>query len=289
MFILNLFLFSNIFTLSISLLIMVQKFPANIHKQISNYIYAIYDPREVLPFYVGRGVGDRVFSHLKGSHNKVVDQRVSSLRSQGLKPLIKILMHGLNSKQAKAAETVAIAMLGKDNLANKVLGSGSSLTNVSPEELIHHYNAREVLIKHKAVLIIRNPWNPSQSERYHYDLTRASWKVGKKKDFAEYAFLVHQGVIKKVYTIANWYPDGTTFHNRNNPDPNNKYYVEDYKIRDRYEFVGRLLHPEEELARLYVGKSVKRYLRGTGSAIHYSYNADGELYKFNKNNKVTNP
>jgi len=55
MFILNLFLFSNIFTLSISLLIMVQKFPANIYKQISNYIYAIYDPREALPFYVGRG------------------------------------------------------------------------------------------------------------------------------------------------------------------------------------------------------------------------------------------
>ena len=56
---------------------MVKKFPANIHKQISNYIYAIYDPREVLPFYVGRGVGDRVFSHLKNSHNKVAQARAS--------------------------------------------------------------------------------------------------------------------------------------------------------------------------------------------------------------------
>ena len=78
---------------------MVKKFPANIHKQISNYIYAIYDPREVLPFYVGRGVGDRVFSHLKNSHNKVVDQKVASLRSQGFEPIVKILIHGLNSKQ----------------------------------------------------------------------------------------------------------------------------------------------------------------------------------------------
>jgi hypothetical protein len=93
---------------------MVKKFPANIHKQISNYIYAIYDPKEALPFYVGRGVGDRVFSHLKNSHNKVVDQKVASLRSQGFEPIVKILIHGLNSKQAKAAETVAIAMLGKD-------------------------------------------------------------------------------------------------------------------------------------------------------------------------------
>ncbi len=161
---------------------MASKFPANIHKEILNYIYAIYDPREELPFYVGRGVGDRVFSHLKDSHNKEVDQKILSLREQGLKPTIKILIHGLNSKQARAAETVAIAMLGKDNLANKVLGGGSSLVNVSPEELIHHYNAKEVLIRHKVILIVRNPWNPNQSERYHYDLTRASWKVGRKKD-----------------------------------------------------------------------------------------------------------
>ncbi|SVB76516.1 uncharacterized protein METZ01_LOCUS229370 [marine metagenome] len=27
---------------------MVKKFPANIHKHISNYIYAIYDPRETV-------------------------------------------------------------------------------------------------------------------------------------------------------------------------------------------------------------------------------------------------
>ena len=267
---------------------MALKFPSNIHKEILNYIYAIYDPREELPFYVGRGVRDRVFSHLKESHNREVEMKILSLRRQGLEPTIKILIHGLNSKQARAAETVAIAMLGKDNLANKVLGGGSSLTNVSPEELIHHYNAKEVLIRHKVMLIVRNPWNPNQSERFHYDLTRASWKVGKKKDFAEYAFLIHQGVVKRVYTIAAWYPDGTTFHNRNNPDPNNEHYVEDYKIRDRYEFVGRLLHPKEELSKLYVGKSVKRYLRATGSSIHYSYNAKGEPYKFDNNNKIKN-
>jgi uncharacterized protein len=268
---------------------MIKKFPASIHNQISNYIYAIYDPREALPFYVGRGVGDRVFSHLKDSHNEEVDKKISLLRNQGLEPVIKILIHGLNLKQARASETVAIAMLGKDNLTNKVLGKSSSLTNVSPEELIHHYNAKEVLIKHKVMLIVRNPWNPNLSERYHYDLTRASWKVGKKKDFAEYAFLIHQGVIKRVYTIANWYQDGTTFHIRNNPDPNNEHYHKDYTIRDRYEFVGRMIHPKEDLARRYVGKSVKRYLRATGSAIHYSYNANGELYRFNKNDKVTNP
>jgi len=268
---------------------MITKFPTNIHKELSNYIYALYDPREKLPFYIGRGVGDRAFSHLKESHNKKVKDKVDSLRDQKIKPVIKILIHGLTNQQARAAETAAIAILGKDNLANEVKGAGSSLTNISPAEIIHHYNAKEALIKHKAILIVRNPWNPNQTEQYHYDLTRASWKVGKKKDHAEYAFLVHQGVIKRVYTVAAWYPDGTTFHTRNNPDPNNPHYRHDYKIRDRYEFVGKLLDYNDPLIKKYVGKSVKRYLRASGSAIHYSYNADGELYKFDKSNRVTNP
>ena len=268
---------------------MINKFPANIHKELSNYIYALFDPRESLPFYIGRGIGDRVFSHIKKSHNDKVKEKIDSLRDQGLKPIIKILIHGLTNQQARAAETAAIAILGKDNLANEMKGAGSSLTNISPEEIIHHYNAKNVLISHKVILIVRNPWNPNQTEQYHYDLTRASWKVGRKKDHAEYAFLVHQGVVKSVYSVAAWFPDGTTFHTRNNPDPNNPHYVHDYKIRDRKEFVGKLLDQDDPLIKKYIGKSVKRYLRASGSAIHYSYNADGEVYKFDKNDKVLNP
>jgi|TARA_B100001996_G_scaffold383030_1_gene376934 hypothetical protein len=268
---------------------MITKFPANIHKELSNYIYALYDPREDLPFYIGRGVRDRVFSHIKGSHNEKVREKIDYLQNQGLKPIIKILIHGLTNQQARAAETAAIAILGKDNLANEMKGAGSSLTNVSPAEIVHHYNAKEVLINHKAILIVRNPWNPNQTEQYHYDLTRASWKVGQKKNHAEYAFLIHQSVVKRIYSIAAWYPDGTTFHTRNNPDPNNPHYRHDYKIRDRYEFVGKLLDQDDPLINKYVGKSVKRYLRASGSAIHYSYNAQGEMYKFDKINKVINP
>ena len=119
------------------------KFPSNIHKELKNYIYALYDPSNVsdLPFYIGRGVGDRVFSHLKESHNDEVQQKIKELRENGFQPNIKIILHGLSVQQAKAAETVSIAMLGKDNLANKVKGSGSTLTKVDPQELINKYGA----------------------------------------------------------------------------------------------------------------------------------------------------
>ena len=57
------------------------KFPANIHKELKNYIYALYDPTEnsELPFYVGRGVRDRVFSHLKESHNNEVKETINKI------------------------------------------------------------------------------------------------------------------------------------------------------------------------------------------------------------------
>ena len=98
------------------------KFPANIHKELKNYIYALYDPAEnsELPFYVGRGVGDRVFSHLKESHNDEVQKTVYKIRELKMEPSVKILIHGLSPAEAKAAETASIAILGKDNLANKV-------------------------------------------------------------------------------------------------------------------------------------------------------------------------
>ena len=267
------------------------KFPANIHKELKNYIYAYYDPTDssYLPFYIGRGVGNRAFSHLKESHNSEVEKILNKLRELGVKPKIKIIIHGLNVDQAKIAETTAIALLGKDNLANLVKGSRSGFTNASPREIIDHYNARDVTIKHRVIMIIRNPWNPDLPEYEHYDRTRSAWRLGQKKELAEYAFLVHQGVVKRIYTIAEWYPDGTTFHSRNNPDPNNPYYVKDYAIRDRFEFVGRILDYDDNISKLYQGKSVKKYLRASGSPCHYSYNKKGEIYKFNKNMVITNP
>ena len=266
------------------------KFPANIHKELKNYIYALYNPSDnsELPFYVGRGVGDRVFSHLKESHNDEVQDTINLIRELGMEPTIKILIHGLSVQGAKAAETAAIALLGKDNLANKVKGSGSSFTRVSPQELIDHYNAKDVVIKHKVVMIIRNPWNPDLPEQIHYDRTRSAWRLGKKKDIAEYAFLVHQGVVKRVYSIANWYPDGTTFHSRNNPDPKNANYIKDYAIRDRYEFVGRLLHPSDPISAFYIGKSISKYIRAVMSPCHYSYNRNGDIYKFDASGKISN-
>ena len=65
--------------------------------------------------------------------------------------------------------------------------------------------------------------------------------------------------------------------------------IKDYAIRDRFEFVGRILDSEDEISKLYQGKSIKKYLRATGSPCHYSYNKKGEIFSFDKNMTITNP
>ena len=57
------------------------RFPSNIHKELKNYIYAYYDPTDGndLPFYIGRGIGNRAFSHLKDSHNPEVQKILDKL------------------------------------------------------------------------------------------------------------------------------------------------------------------------------------------------------------------
>ena len=41
--------------------------------------------------------------------------------------------------------------------------------------------------------------------------------------------------------------------------------------------------------RLYIGKSVKKYIRASGSPCHYSYNKYGEVYKFDTEGNIQNP
>jgi hypothetical protein len=62
-----------------------------------------------------------------------------------------------------------------------------------------------------------------------YDATRGIWKVGKqRREQADYAFAVYEGIVREVYRIKTWLPAGSTFSTR---DPRG------VKRRGRWEFV----------------------------------------------------
>lgn len=49
---------------------MDNKFTPEVESKLQYYVYALVDPRTDPIFYVGRGVGNRVFQHIADAENK---------------------------------------------------------------------------------------------------------------------------------------------------------------------------------------------------------------------------
>ena len=95
-----------------------------------------------------------------------------------------------------------------------------------------------------------------------FEITRGIWKVGPKREQAQYAFAIFKGIIKEAYRIDRWLPWGTLEY-RHRPDAN--------KLNgrtDRWEFDGTLA--EEVIRSRFIGKSCAQYFKwGNISSIIY--------------------
>lgn len=132
------------------------------------YVYAVFDPRNCLPFYVGKGKGRRCFSHLRRSHNKTVRSRVCTIRDVGLEPVINILAQGLDEELAFLVEQEAISKWGRVDNETGILFNHTD-GGEGPSGLIHTDEAR-AKIKYAAN-------NPSEATRFKLG---TAWR-GKKR------------------------------------------------------------------------------------------------------------
>jgi hypothetical protein len=86
------------------------------------YVYALIDPVNRIPFYIGKGQGDRAYHHLrpaeKWNQRKLV--YIKSIRGLGFEPGVKFIIKGITEKDAYDIEISCI------QLASKI---GISLTN----------------------------------------------------------------------------------------------------------------------------------------------------------------
>src|SRR5688572_28548302 len=105
-------------------------FPPEVVQQLKNYVYRLIDPRNGETFYVGRGVGNRVFAHSRaeaGLEGDAVDNRLARIRAirlAGLEIAHVIHRHGMDP--TTAAEVEAAVIDAYPGLTNIVGGAGSS-------------------------------------------------------------------------------------------------------------------------------------------------------------------
>jgi hypothetical protein len=91
------------------------------------YVYELIDPRDGKPFYVGKGIRNRVHQHerdaAKGAEGPRFD-RLREIGAQGLKVQHRIVGRFKNEIEAYAFEARRIASLGMVNLTNISPGGG---------------------------------------------------------------------------------------------------------------------------------------------------------------------
>lgn len=224
-----------------------------VQEKLGHYIYLYINPIDNTIFYVGKGQGNRAFDHLSDLKESEKVKTIAEIRSQGHEPTIEILVHGLRDEEtALRIEAAIIDLIGVARLTNQVRGYESSiLGRMGVEQLAAQYDKTPTSIEHKAILIrINRLYRYGMTNEALYEATRGIWKIGLRRNQAEYAFAVFRGVVREVYKIQKWHPAGTTAY-KTRPKSH-------LTATNRWEFVGEVA--EQAIREQYIDKSVEQYL-----------------------------
>lgn len=182
------------------------------------YVYALIDPRTDKVFYIGKGIGNRVFNHeietnKSPDSEKIKLQTISSIEKAGLHVKRVIVNWGLTEGEAFAAEASLINLwnfTSEIKLSNMVAGHHvhESLTVEDFELRYGAEHLKEEDIKHNILVIKINRlfhWDMSPKELY--DATRGNWvvSISRARREIEYVFAVYNQLIVAVYKPDEWH------------------------------------------------------------------------------------
>lgn len=253
-----------------------KQFSELVNRKLGNYVYRLIDPRNGTTFYVGRGQGNRVFSHAAGQEKTTEPEgsealklkTIWAIKNAGFAVQHVIHRHGMDEDAAKEVEAALIDSY--PGLTNIQGGYDGSRGVMHAEEVICLYEAPEAVFRHNLMLI---NVNKSSEEEDLYDAVRYAWKVSlEKARKVDYVLAVRRGLIIGAFKATEWLPATKEYF----PDFNR----DGYGPREgRYGFCG--CEAPEDVKRLYLRKRVpdKHRKRGAANPIRYVEAQDqtGEL------------
>ena len=248
--------------------------------QLKAYVYALFDPLEARPFYIGKGRGNRVFQHVEGALTEDKEsnkyEKIREIRSRGFANRVEhsIIRHGMSDEVAFEVESALIDLANSTgaNLTNEVTGHNSiEIGMMTADEVMRKYNAQPLNELHNSVVIINInrkyklvrdealQVNPKYSGKdLIYESVKQAWVIGKRRDAVEYVLAEYKGIIVEVYEVIEKNINGKT---------EKWYQVSGFK--NRWGFHGRRAphHIREE----YLNKSIAHHKkRGAANPIRFS-------------------
>jgi uncharacterized protein len=224
-------------------------------QKLGSYVYFLRDPRNQEVFYIGKGEGNRVFSHADGVEIDDPEQAVGSQKIEQIKDIKRdanlvehfILRHGLTADAAFEIEASLIDFVGIKNLSNLQRGHYANDFGLkTTAEIIAMYDGQPFETDKKVMLInINRQFSRTMTTAEVYEATRSSWRLGEDRNLAEYAVATYAGLTREAYKIKSWHP-----------------------INGRWEFVGEVA--EDSIRKTLVGKSIAAFTKkGMANPIRY--------------------
>ena len=247
----------------------MKKFSESVIKQLKHYVYGLIDPDYPNNyFYIGKGQENRVFDHLNeklGNDPSLKLQKIQEIKDKCKEPTFDIIRGGIgNERIAFAIEAALIdALGGVDGLTNQVRGHGVGKDyadigwgmmkewEVREKFQGEPFNPRpdERFVGFK----INQRWRPHQNEDELYENTKNRWRIGKRRETADYVLAVSFGIIRQVYRIDKTFGENgwESFQVNREGQP--------LKVK-RWGFEGR----RDPSMKHYVNRTVDHYKQATG-------------------------
>ena len=199
------------------------EFSAYVIEQIGWYVYALQDPRDKKIFYIGKGKGNRVFTHAltaivdsEGELSPKLNQ-IRQIHAENLSVNTFIIRHGITSEkiayeiEASLIDVLFLMDKEADNkffqLTNEVRGHHyETHGTMSADNIMALYDATPCPEIEENVILFKIPvrWNPQMTPDELFESTHGWWRLGARKETANFAMAVSSGVIRAIYKIESW-------------------------------------------------------------------------------------
>ena len=231
------------------------------------YVYALIAPRSNDVFYIGKGIGNRVFSHEVESVKSLDSEKeklrkIKDIESSGFSVKRIIVNWGLTEDEAFASEASLINLISiiSENPLTNIVAGHHVHGALSVESFEREYGA-EVLktedIKHNILVIkINKLYRKNMSEYEIYDTVRGMWRISLnsiKTRNIRYVFAVYNSLIVGVYKPDEWH------YVHENIDLPQSGKIDDKTfetLKDRAYFICNNYDELDEDAKFYLHKSI---------------------------------